>query len=86
MKYSCHSGATGRRYMQTKTKSLVEVVISVFIGLGVALLTQIVVFLMFGLEVSFVQDLQIALIFTVVSVVRMYFVRRFFNWLERRNT
>jgi len=69
--------------MQTKTVSLIEVCLGTIIGLGVAVLTQIVAFPWFGLAATIEQNLQIAAIFTVVSIARGYLVRRFFNWLER---
>lgn len=64
---------------QTKKQSLTETVISTFIGLAVSLITQIVVFPLYGMEVSFNQNIQITIIFTVVSIARGYFVRRYFN-------
>lgn len=64
---------------QSKKQSLKETVISTFIGLAVSLITQILVFPLYGMEVSFNQNIQITIIFTVVSVARGYFVRRYFN-------
>lgn len=64
---------------QTKKQSLTETVISTFIGLAVSLITQIVVFPLYGMEVSFNQNIQITIIFTFVSIARGYFVRRYFN-------
>lgn len=64
---------------QSKKQSLKETVISTFIGLAVSLITQIVVFPLYGMEVSFNQNIQITIIFTVVSIARGYFVRRYFN-------
>lgn len=64
---------------QTKRQSLKETVISTFIGLAVSLIAQIVVFPLYNLEVSFNQNIQITIIFTIVSIVRGYFVRRYFN-------
>lgn len=65
--------------MQSKKQSLKETVISTFIGLAVSLITQIVVFPLYGMQVSFNQNIQITIIFTVVSIARGYFVRRYFN-------
>lgn len=64
---------------QTKKQSLKETVISTFIGLAVSLITQIIVFPIYDMEVSFNQNIQITIIFTAVSIVRGYFVRRYFN-------
>lgn len=65
--------------IQSKKQSLTETVISTFIGLAVSLITQIVVFPLYGMEVSFNQNIQITIIFTVVSIARGYLVRRYFN-------
>lgn len=65
---------------QTRKQSLFETVTSTAIGYLVALATQIVVFPLYGLPVEMHQNAQIALIFTAVSLVRGYFVRRMFNW------
>lgn len=64
---------------QTKKQSLKETIISTFIGLAVSLITQILIFPLYGLEVSFNQNIQITIIFTVVSILRGYLIRRFFN-------
>lgn len=68
---------------QSKKQSLTETVISTFIGLAVSLITQIVVFPLYGMEVSFNQNIQITIIFTFVSIARGYFVRRYFNNAKR---
>lgn len=65
--------------MQSKKQSLKETVISTFIGLAVSLITQIVIFPLYGMQVSFNQNIQITIIFTVVSIARGYLVRRYFN-------
>jgi hypothetical protein len=67
---------------QKKRHSLLETCISTALGFGVALLTQAVVFPLFGLHTSGGQHVLIALIFTVVSIIRGYFVRRMFNYLH----
>jgi len=68
--------------MQSKRQSIIEVVVSTFIGLLVSLLTQIVVFPIYGMDVKLNQNIQITLIFTVVSIARGYFVRRLFNKIK----
>ena len=70
---------------QKKRHSLAESVLNVAIGFGVALLAQIVVFPMFGMQVSLSDNLAIGAIFTIISIVRSYFVRRLFNFLHVRD-
>ena len=64
---------------QRRLHSAVEAVANVAIGFGVALATQIIVFPWFGLAVALTDQVGIALIFTAVSIVRSYAVRRLFN-------
>jgi len=64
---------------QPRIYSLIESVANVAIGFGVALVTQIVVFPIFGLHATITDQLGIAAIFTVVSIARSYMVRRLFN-------
>jgi hypothetical protein len=66
---------------QRKLTSLVEAIVNVSIGYVVAIAGQIVVFPVFGLDVSLAQNLKIGACFTVISIVRSYCVRRVFeNW------
>ncbi len=69
--------------MQTRLQSLLEAWINVIIGYFVALAAQIIVFPWYGIEVSISQNLQIGLIFTIVSITRSYVVRRLFNRLHK---
>jgi hypothetical protein len=65
--------------MQSRTMSLIEALANVLVGYGVAVTTQVMVFPLFGLHASLDQNLAIGLIFTVVSLVRSYALRRLFN-------
>ena len=64
---------------QSRRMSLVESLFNVAIGYGVAVTTQIVVFPLFGLEVSLSDNLAIGGLFTLVSIARSYAVRRLFE-------
>lgn len=68
--------------MQTRTQSVIESVINVLIGYVVAVVSQMVIFPVFGIQVGLVDNLLIGCYFTIVSLVRSYFVRRFFNRIE----
>lgn len=67
--------------MQLKRHSLLESFVNVAVGYGVALLSQILVFPIFNIQVSFEQNIYIGLIFTVISIIRSYLLRRCFTHL-----
>jgi len=64
--------------------SLVESFANVTVGFVVAVLTQMLVFPGFGLRVTVGDNLVIAAIFTLVSIVRSYMLRRLFEALRIR--
>jgi len=68
--------------MQTKTQSLIETCINTAIGYLISLLAQLAIFPLFGIHVPLHSNLMIGAAFTVVSIVRGFFIRRFFNWLH----
>jgi uncharacterized membrane-anchored protein len=71
--------------MQTRLQSFIESFINVAIGYGVALISQILVFPLFGINIPMESNLLIGAIFTVISIVRSYVVRRVFNrWHSAR--
>ena len=67
--------------MQLKRHSLLESVVNVVVGYGVALLSQIIIFPVFGLKVSLRDNVLIGVFFTIISIVRSYLLRRLFNKL-----
>ena len=67
---------------QTRGWSLLEAVTNVLVGYGVAVSTQILVFPLFGLHATLQENLLIGLIFTAVSLVRSYVLRRAFEGLR----
>ena len=71
---------------QSRLMSLVELLVNVLVGYGVAVATQMVVFPRFGFAVSITENLLIGLIFTVVSIVRSYALRRGFEALRVRQS
>ena len=67
---------------QSRLMSLAESLANVLVGYGVVVLTQVLVFPLFGLVVTVSDNLLIGLIFTVVSIVRSYALRRGFEALR----
>lgn len=64
---------------QTKIESLLESGVNIFIGYFVALISQVLVFPMFDINVPLSVNLWIGAWFTVISLVRSYVIRRWFN-------
>ncbi len=64
---------------QSKRMSMMESLTNVAVGYGVAVSAQIVVFPMFGLEVALADNLAIGAIFTGISIVRSFTLRRVFE-------
>ena len=69
---------------QSRRMSAVEAVVSTAIGYIVAVATQMMVFPLFGLRASVIENLAMGLAFTVISVARSYLVRRLFELLLLR--
>lgn len=68
--------------MQSRFMSIVETVVATLFGLFTGWLTNIIVLPLFGFNVGHGQAIAITLIFTVISMIRSYIVRRSFNWLH----
>ena len=64
---------------QSRLMSLVEAVANVVVGYGVAVVTQILIFPIFGLHTTLAQNLQMGLLFTGVSIIRSFVLRRLFE-------
>ena len=64
---------------QSKLSSFVEAIFNVLIGFGVAIASQIIIFPLFGIHVELQTNLGIGAWFTVISLVRSYVIRRWFN-------
>lgn len=69
---------------QSRTMSLVESLTNVAIGYGIAVITQILVFPLFGLSTTLAENMAMGAIFTVVSIARSYSLRRLFEAVRLR--
>lgn len=69
---------------QSRVMSLVESVANMVVGYGVAVVTQILIFPIFGLHTTLAQNLKMGMVFTVVSITRSYVLRRLFERLRPR--
>jgi len=64
---------------QSRLMSFCEAIANVAVGYCIAVLTQILIFPMFGLHTTLAQNLQMGAVFTVVSIVRSFTLRRIFD-------
>ena len=64
---------------QSRLMSLVESVANVIVGYGVAVVTQILIFPVFGLQTTLGQNLAMGGVFTIVSLARSFLLRRLFE-------
>ena len=69
---------------QSRAMSLLEAIANVMVGYGVAVATQMLVFPLFGLQMTLVQNLKLGLVFTVVSIARSFTLRRVFEAVRVR--
>ena len=68
---------------QTRRMSFVEAATNVVVGYVLAILTQLAVFPLFGLEAALGEHLAIGMAFVAVSLVRGYTLRRLFERIRR---
>ena len=69
---------------QSLWMSFVESIANVVVGYVVAVCAQLVVFPLFGMHATLRENLMIGLIFTGVSLVRSFLLRRVFETLRLR--
>lgn len=70
---------------QSRAMSLIESTANVAVGYGVAVVTQILIFPVFGLHTTLGQNLQMGAAFTGVSLIRSYALRRLFEASRTRS-
>ena len=69
---------------QTRKESATEAVVNILVGYTVNLLANFSIFPLFGWHITLEQNLMIGVFYTVVSFVRSYALRRFYNWRHRK--
>jgi hypothetical protein len=70
--------------VQKRRHSLLEACLGTAIGFGIAYTANALVMPWMGFRITPHENLVYTTIFTVISVVRSYFVRRGFNWMHVR--
>ena len=62
--------------------SMIEVATNIVIGLVVSFISQIAVFKLYEIHISVTQNVEITIWFTVISIIRSYLIRRWFNSMK----
>lgn len=65
--------------MQSKRGSFIESIAGTLLGFAVAVLSNYLILPMFGYNVNMFDSIGIAIVFTLISFIRAYIVRRAFN-------
>lgn len=68
--------------MQSRKRSFIEAVTNVLVGYLVAVISNLIVLPLFGYEVSLFDGFAIGVVFTVISLIRSYVIRRVFNYYD----
>lgn len=71
---------------QSRTGSFIEACANVILGFSIAVLSNVIILPLFGLTPSLRDSTGIALVFTGISLVRSFIIRRLFNAIRWRNT
>ena len=64
---------------QSRLGSFIEAWINVLIGLTINLIANFIIMPLFGFHITLTDNLAMGAIYTVISVVRSYCIRRWFN-------
>ena len=70
--------------MQSRRQSLIEAITNVVVGYTLAVVTQMLLFPWFGLHASLGDNLALGLVFTAISLVRGYALRRLFTKFDHQ--
>lgn len=69
--------------MQSRFMSVVESWVNILVGYGVAVVTQALIFPIFGINIPLQDNLLMGLVFTAISFIRSYYLRRLFNKIKQ---
>ena len=69
---------------QSKFQSLIESFTTVISGFFIALAVQLLIFPLYDIEITLFENVQIVMILTITSIIRVYIVRRYFNRMKIR--
>lgn len=64
---------------QSRLGSLIEALLNTFIGFGISVTANAFILPLYGFNVTWQDNLSIGAIFTLISILRSYILRRWFN-------
>lgn len=64
---------------QTRLGSFIEAIVNIVIGFAINYTANLLIFPLFGFHISLSANFMMGLIYTVISLVRQYVLRRWFN-------
>lgn len=64
---------------QTKLGSLIEAFMNVLIGFSINFTANMLIFPLFGFHITLGDNFVLGLLYTIISIVRSYVIRRWFN-------
>ena len=67
---------------QSKFQSFIETCTTVGSGMLVALAIQLLIFPLYDIKITMFENIQLVIIFTTTSLLRVYIVRRCFNRIK----
>ncbi len=65
--------------MQTKQQSLIEAITNTAVGFGISFASTFLIFPLMGMRSGVASNLVITCYFTIISILRSYIIRRYFN-------
>ena len=65
--------------LQSKVSSFIEALMNVAIGFGINYIANLLIFPLFNMNISLIDNLWMGMIYTIISIVRSYVIRRWFN-------
>jgi len=70
--------------MQSKRWSMIETVVNTAFGFVFSFAVQSILVWIYDVKMTHSQNVQFVFWFTVASVIRGYWLRRFFNWIHHK--
>jgi len=71
--------------MQSKKHSFVEAWTNIFVGYTINFIANILIFPVFGWHITVKQNIELGVLYTIISLIRSYCLRRVFTHITERS-